>query len=66
MAMWYICDHFGIFLPVLVFCSKKNLATLHPALPDNAESGTIRNICLGFTCDYGKNWQQKSQRLFKK
>jgi hypothetical protein len=28
MAIWYILRSFGIFLPVLVFCIKKNLATL--------------------------------------
>jgi hypothetical protein len=34
-AIWYISwpfgifpPHFGIFFPVLVFCTKKNLATL--------------------------------------
>jgi hypothetical protein len=28
MAIWYILWSFGIFFPVLVFCTKKNLATL--------------------------------------
>jgi hypothetical protein len=28
MAIWYILWSFGIFLPVLVFCTKKNLAAL--------------------------------------
>jgi hypothetical protein len=28
MAICYILWSFGIFLPVLVFCTKKNLATL--------------------------------------
>jgi amino acid permease len=28
MAIRYILWSFGIFLPVLVFCTKKNLATL--------------------------------------
>jgi hypothetical protein len=28
MAIWYILWSFGIFLTVLVFCTKKNLATL--------------------------------------
>jgi hypothetical protein len=25
-----ICGHFGIFFPILVFCTKDNLATLDP------------------------------------
>jgi hypothetical protein len=28
MAIWYILWPFGIFFTVLVFCAKKNLATL--------------------------------------
>jgi hypothetical protein len=28
MAIWYIFHRFGTFLPVLVCCTKKNLATL--------------------------------------
>jgi hypothetical protein len=28
MAICYILWSFGIFLPILVFCTKKNLATL--------------------------------------
>jgi hypothetical protein len=28
MAIWYFCGHFGIFSPILVCCTKKNLATL--------------------------------------
>jgi hypothetical protein len=28
MAIWYILWSFGIFFPVLVCCTKKNLATL--------------------------------------
>jgi hypothetical protein len=28
VAIWYIIWLFGIFLPVLVCCTKKNLATL--------------------------------------
>jgi hypothetical protein len=28
MAIWYILPQFGTFLPVLVCCIKKNLATL--------------------------------------
>jgi hypothetical protein len=28
MAIWYILSSVGIFCPVLVCCSKKNLATL--------------------------------------
>jgi hypothetical protein len=28
VAVWYISWLFGIFLPVLVCCNKKNLATL--------------------------------------
>jgi hypothetical protein len=28
MAIWYILWSFGLFFPVLVFCTKKNLATL--------------------------------------
>jgi hypothetical protein len=28
MTIWYILWSFGIFLPVLVICTKKNLATL--------------------------------------
>jgi hypothetical protein len=27
MAIWYILWSFGIFFPILVFCTKKNLAT---------------------------------------
>jgi hypothetical protein len=27
-AIWYIFWSFGLFFPVLVFCTKKNLATL--------------------------------------
>jgi hypothetical protein len=30
MTIWYILWSFGTFLPVLVCCSKKNLATLRP------------------------------------
>jgi hypothetical protein len=30
MAIWYILWSFGTFFPVLVFCTKKNLATLFP------------------------------------
>jgi hypothetical protein len=29
IAIWYILWSFGIFFPVLVCCTKKNLATLH-------------------------------------
>jgi hypothetical protein len=28
MAIWYFSWSFGIFIPILVFCTKKNLATL--------------------------------------
>jgi hypothetical protein len=28
MAIWYILSSFGIIFPSLVFCTKKNLATL--------------------------------------
>jgi hypothetical protein len=28
MAIWYILWSFGIFFPVLVFCTEKNPATL--------------------------------------
>jgi hypothetical protein len=28
MAIWYILSRFGTFLPVLVCCNKKYLATL--------------------------------------
>jgi hypothetical protein len=28
MAIWYFCVHFGIFFPVLVCFTKKNLATI--------------------------------------
>jgi hypothetical protein len=28
MAIWYISSHLGTFSPVLVWCTKKNLATL--------------------------------------
>jgi hypothetical protein len=35
MAIWYILWSFGIFFPVLVFCTKKNLATL-TYMPDNS------------------------------
>jgi hypothetical protein len=28
LAVWYISPRFGTFLPVLVCCAKKNLATL--------------------------------------
>jgi hypothetical protein len=31
MVIWYILWSFGIFLPVLVLCNKKNLATLRLA-----------------------------------
>jgi hypothetical protein len=30
MDIWYSLWKFGIFFPVLVFCTKKNLATLPP------------------------------------
>jgi hypothetical protein len=30
MVIWYILWPFGIFLPFLVYCTKKNLATLPP------------------------------------
>jgi hypothetical protein len=46
MAIWYILWPFGIFSPVLVCCSKKNLATLvtTPALLKfyNAKSSLVR------------------------
>jgi hypothetical protein len=29
MVVWYSLWHFGIFSPVLVCCTKKNLATLY-------------------------------------
>jgi hypothetical protein len=28
MAIWYVCCHFGTFFTILVFCTKKNLASL--------------------------------------
>jgi hypothetical protein len=31
MVLWYILGLFGIFLPILVCCKKKNLATLFAA-----------------------------------
>jgi hypothetical protein len=34
MAIWYIFPRFGTFLPVLVCCTKKNLATLLQARND--------------------------------
>jgi hypothetical protein len=30
IAVWYILWPFGIFFPVLVYCTKKNPATLAP------------------------------------
>jgi hypothetical protein len=33
MAIWYILWSFGIFYPVLVYCTEKNLATLVKSLP---------------------------------
>jgi hypothetical protein len=34
MTIWYILYPFGTFFPVLVSCTKKNLATLVLAIPD--------------------------------
>jgi hypothetical protein len=33
LAIWYILWSLGIYFPVLVFCTKKNLATLVNASP---------------------------------
>jgi hypothetical protein len=44
MAIWYILGSFGIFLPVLVFCTKKKLATLEGerrAKPDGAKPVSV-------------------------
>jgi hypothetical protein len=35
MVIWYILWQFGIFCPVLVFWTKKNLATLAGAFCDD-------------------------------
>jgi hypothetical protein len=32
IVIWYILGSFGIFFPVLISCTKKNLATLLPAV----------------------------------
>jgi hypothetical protein len=34
MAVWYISCSFGTFFPVLVSCTKKNLATLAKSASD--------------------------------
>jgi hypothetical protein len=49
MAIWYILWSFGIFRPVLVFCTKNNLATLR----DTDESIVARFVCIQYT----KMWQ---------
>jgi hypothetical protein len=56
MVVWYILWSLGIFFPVLVFCTKKNLATLIPntyALAEDAvciHEGALINIKVSFFC----------------
>jgi hypothetical protein len=46
MAIWYILWSFGILLPVLVFCTKKNLATLNSRVGVRAHSvQSHRHFC---------------------
>jgi hypothetical protein len=41
MDIWYILWSFGLFFPVLVFCTKKNLATLLPNSNKNAHHQSL-------------------------
>jgi hypothetical protein len=49
-AIWYILWHFGIFcghlvfFPVLVFCTKKNLATVVSVAFDGSKSVPVLHI----------------------
>jgi hypothetical protein len=49
MAIWYILWSFGIFLPILVCCTKKNLATLvySPTSLSADKKTTTRGFLLG-------------------
>jgi hypothetical protein len=42
MTVWYILCSFGTFFPILVSCTKKNLATLVPTPPLHP----VSNVCL--------------------
>jgi hypothetical protein len=43
-AIWYICWLFGTFFPVLVYCTKKNLANLPARTSENARFPGIEMI----------------------
>jgi hypothetical protein len=42
MAVWYILWPFGVLFPILVYCTKENLATLSPTTWSEAKR---RNCC---------------------
>jgi hypothetical protein len=42
VAIWYILRLFGIFFPILVCCTKNNLAALVLALSRASEFGGIK------------------------
>jgi hypothetical protein len=48
MAIWYIVLSFGIFFSVLVFCTRKNLATLPQS--SKLASQQLFDIQLSFSC----------------
>jgi hypothetical protein len=49
MTIWYILYSFGTFLPVLVSCSNKNLAS-----PKPSSATFVRNTFLSNACIYGE------------
>jgi hypothetical protein len=68
MAIWFILWSFDIFLPVLIFCTKKNLATLISVTPEwrkwagmisNASFFWMKNVSVGnirLTCIIWNHW----------
>jgi hypothetical protein len=61
--IWYILCSFGTFFPVLVSCTKKNLATLHQTvvqikLSDSTNQRT-RDRCYDFLNIFAKKFCEK-------
>jgi hypothetical protein len=66
MAIWYILWSFGIYLPVLVFCTKQNLATLVLTLAKTTEDNLEAEVSTAATRVQLINYRRANYLPFSK
>jgi hypothetical protein len=60
VIIWYILWLFGIFSPILVCCTKKNLATLHPARKKPKLESNLRRLSIPVHGDLRARWRRRA------